>query len=154
MGTQEATSVNSLEMRPCNRHLVGGATGSSLPLSGSCKNVQCDCVCAKIDNGTDPSTSSPSAFPSYSPASTKKTTHLVSLKKSFLTSRGFKSFKDWNSNPNNVYIGRDMSHCVPGACGSKWGNPFKAKKANKKSISKCLERYEDHIRRRPDLFNG
>ena len=48
----------------------------------------------------------------------------------------------------------DMSHYVAGALGSKWGNPFKAKKRNKKSVKKCLERYEDHIRKDPDLFNA
>ena len=47
-----------------------------------------------------------------------------------------------------------MSHCVDGALGSKWGNPFIPKKANKKSLEKCLERYEDYVRRDPDLFNA
>ena len=47
-----------------------------------------------------------------------------------------------------------MSHCVAGALGSEWGNPFKAKKANKNSRKKCLARYEDHVRRNPDLFNA
>ena len=47
-----------------------------------------------------------------------------------------------------------MSHYVAGAVASKWGNPFKAKKANKNSLNKCLRRYEDHIRRNPDLFNA
>ena len=47
-----------------------------------------------------------------------------------------------------------MSHHVAGALGSKWGNPFKAKKTNKKSVNKCLKRYEDHVRKNPDLFNA
>ena len=47
-----------------------------------------------------------------------------------------------------------MSHHVAGALGSKWGNPFKAKKKNKNSLKKCLRRYEDHIRNDPDLFNA
>ena len=66
----------------------------------------------------------------------------------------FKPFSEWNSNPNNVYIGRDMSRYVAGAKGSKWGNPFRAKKANKKSLKKCLEKYEDHVRNSPHLFNA
>ena len=78
----------------------------------------------------------------------------MSLKKSSLASRGYKSFEEWNSDPNHVYIGRDMTHFVKGALGSEWGNPFKAKKANKNSLNHCLERYEDHIRRTPDLFNA
>ena len=47
-----------------------------------------------------------------------------------------------------------MSHHVPGALGSKWGNPFKVKKANKNSRRKCLKRYEDYVRRNPDLFDA
>ena len=47
-----------------------------------------------------------------------------------------------------------MPHHVAGALGFKWGNPFKAKKGNKNSRRKCLERYEDHIRSDPDLFNA
>ena len=78
----------------------------------------------------------------------------MSLKKHSLRRRGYKSFKDWDSDPNHIYIGRNMSHCVPGALGSKWGNPFKLKKANKNSLKQCLKRYEDHIRRNPDLFNA
>ena len=79
----------------------------------------------------------------------------MSLKKSSLTRRGYKSFEDWNADPNHIYIGRDMSHHVAGALGSKWGNPFKPpKKSNKKSLNKCLERYEDYIRKNPDLFNA
>ena len=80
----------------------------------------------------------------------------MSLKKSSLSSLGYKSFEDWISDPDHVYIGRDMSHHIAGALGSKWGNPFKIKKRNKNKNSrkKCLERYEDHIRRNPDLFNA
>ena len=57
----------------------------------------------------------------------KTTPHCVSLKKFSLKRRGYISFEDWNSDPSHVYIGRDMSHHVTGALGSKWGNPFKAK---------------------------
>ena len=78
----------------------------------------------------------------------------MSLKKFSLKRRGYISFEDWNSDPSHVYIGRDMSHHVAGALGSKWGNPFKAKKGNKSSLNKCLKRYEDHIRKNPHLFNA
>ena len=98
--------------------------------------------------------SAPSSFSSCSTAAIKKVPHCVSLKKSSLRSRGYKSFKDWNSDPNHEYIGRNMSRHVAGARGSKWGNPFKPKKGNKKSLKKCLERYEDHVRRNPRLFNA
>ena len=96
----------------------------------------------------------PSSFSSFSTTAIKKTPHCVSLKKSSLARRGYKSFVDWNSDPNHVYIGRNMSHHVAGALGSKWGNPFKAKKKNKNSLKRCLKRYEDHIRKNPNLFNA
>ena len=101
-----------------------------------------------------PRLSNSSSLSSSSDAAIKKTPHCVSLKKSALRRRGYKSFKDWNSDPNHIYIGRNMSHHVAGAKGSKWGNPYKLKKANKNSRRKCLERYENHIRRNPDLFNA
>ena len=44
-----------------------------------------------------------------------------------------------------------MSHYVPGALGSKWGNPFIA---NIYGLDRCLEMYEDHVRRDPELFNA
>ena len=78
----------------------------------------------------------------------------MSLKKPFLTRRGYKSFEDWNSDPDHVYIGPDMSHHVEGAVDLGWGNPYKPKKGNKASLYRCLKRYEDRIRRNPDLFNA
>ena len=98
--------------------------------------------------------STPYSFSSFSATAIQKIPHCVSLKRWSLRSRGYKSFKDWNSDPNHVYIGRNMSRHVAGAVGSKWGNPFKPKKGNKKSLKKCLERYEDHVRRNPQLFNA
>ena len=77
-----------------------------------------------------------SSFSSSPATAIKKTPHCVSLKKSSLTCRGYKSFEDWNSDPNHVYIGRNMSHHVAGALGSKWGNPFKAKKNKFKKVNK------------------
>ena len=56
----------------------------------------------------------------FSPATaTRKMPHCVSLKKASLRRRGYKSFQDWNSDPNHLYIGRNMSHHVAGALGSK-----------------------------------
>ena len=100
------------------------------------------------------STATTSAFSPISSTAMKKIPHCVSLKKHSLKRRGYKSFQDWNSDPNHVYIGRDMTHHVAGALGSKWGNPFKANKTNKNSLKKCLKRFEDHIRRTPDLLNA
>ena len=55
-------------------------------------------------------------------------TTVVNVRKYYLNKMGFKDLEDWLRNPNHVYIGRDMTHYVKGATGSKWGNPFKAKK--------------------------
>ena len=69
-----------------------------------------------------PSTTfTPSSFSSSSAATMKKTPHCLSLKKTALSSRGYKSFEDWNSDPNHVYIGRDMSHLVEGGNGFQVG---------------------------------
>ena len=110
---------------------------------------------SRLNNGKVRVCSTTSSLSSSSSAAgTKKTPRCVSLKKSALTRRGYKSFEDWNSDPNHVYIGRNMTHHVAGAVGSKWGNPYKADKTNKKSLYRCLRRYERHIRKNPDLLNA
>ena len=98
--------------------------------------------------------STPYSFSFFSATAIQKIPHCVGLKRWSLRSCGYKSFKDWNSDPNHVYIGRDMTHYVAGAVGSKWRNPFIPKKASKNALNKCLKRYEDHIRGDPDLFNA
>ena len=98
-------------------------------------------------NGVEIVCSAPSSLSSFSVAAIKKIPHTVSLKKWALARRGYKSFKDWNSDPSHLYIGRNMTHHIAGAVGSKWGNPYIADKTNKNSLKKCLERYEDHIRK-------
>ena len=47
-----------------------------------------------------------------------------------------------------------MSHHIPGALGSKWGNRFTFKKGDEDSLKQCLVRYENQIRKNPDLFNA
>ena len=94
-------------------------------------------------------TSTPFSFSSSSATAIKKLPHCVNVKQRFLTKRGYESFEDWKSDPNHVYNGRDMSHHVPGALGSDWGNPYKvASNASKKSRIRSLKRYEDHIRKK------
>ena len=102
------------------------------------------------------SSSSPLASSFSSPSTTDidKIPHCVSLQGPSLSKRGYNSFEDWNSNPNHIYIGRNMSHRVPGALGSKWGNPFTFRRGDKNSLKQCLEKYENYIRRNPDLFNA
>ena len=109
--------------------------------------------CCSTSENKQISTSTSSSLSSSPAAATRKIPHCVSLKKASLTARGYKSFEDWNSNPNHLYIGRNMSHHVAGALGSKWGNPFKVNKSEKNSRKKCLERYEAHVRNDP-LFNA
>ena len=87
-------------------------------------------------------TTTPSPLPSSSGSVIRKTPRCVRL--------NYNSFEDWISDPNHVYIGRKIGKIS----GSKWGNPFGCDKTNKNSIKLCLERYEDHIRRDPDLFNA
>ena len=83
--------------------------------------------------------------PIPTPASSSiKLPHCVSVKKFALSELGFDTFKDWVDIPGHVYIGRDMSHRVEGAVGSKWGNPFKVN-ANC-DLTKSLHQYEHHVR--------
>jgi hypothetical protein len=55
-----------------------------------------------------------------------KMSKVVNCKKNELNKLGYADFAEWlKSSPDHVYIGRNMSFYVPGAVGSKWGNPFK-----------------------------
>lgn len=81
---------------------------------------------------------------------------VVNVHKADLAARGFRDFADWASRPDHLYIGRNMSFYVPGAIASKWANPFKIKSgtASAPAIAECLNRYENHIREHPDLWNA
>ena len=74
----------------------------------------------------------------------------VSVGKAALSSRGVKSFQDWINQPNHLYIGRDMTHYIQGAVGSKWRNTF----TNIKSLGKSLELYEKRVRNTPELIEA
>ena len=77
-------------------------------------------------------------------------TTLVNLKKKELNKMGYRDFEEWqNASPDHVYIGRNMSLYVKGAFGSKWGNPFK-----KGRVDYILERYAQHVRDDPALYNS
>ena len=97
--------------------------------------------------------SPPLREPSSSSTSTTQKTppHCVSVKKASLVPRGYKSFEEWNADPDHVYIGRNMNHYVPGAVGSKWQNPYKSQKYG---LAKCLEMYEAHVRSSKELFDS
>jgi hypothetical protein len=69
-------------------------------------------------------------------------TTVVNIKKKFLNQRGIKDFEEWASNPNHIYIGRNMSFYIKGAYHSKWANPYTVKSNGRE---KCLELYEKYI---------
>ena len=73
----------------------------------------------------------------------------VNIRKVHLNKRGYKCLLNWSLDPKNIYIGRDMTHYVKGAVGSKWQNPFMV---NEYGIKKCLEMYEEKIRKTPELM--
>ena len=76
---------------------------------------------------------------------------VVNIKKKELNKNGYKDFEDWNANPNHLYIGRNMCAYVPGTIGSKWKNPFSLKQF---TLETALEKYEEHIRNTPELYNN
>lgn len=69
-------------------------------------------------------------------------TTVINIRKKNLNQKGFKDLEHWLMNPNHVYIGRDMTHYVPGAVGSKWGNPFKGDYSGKEER---LRKYKEYI---------
>ena len=75
----------------------------------------------------------------------------VNVKKVALSQKGYKCLLDWSLNPKHIYIGRCMEHYVKGARGSKWQNPFTVKRYG---LEKCLQLYEEKIRRTPELMNA
>jgi hypothetical protein len=77
---------------------------------------------------------------------------VINVKKAELKKLGYSDLLNWlNSSTNHVYIGRDMTHYVPGAVGSKWANPFKVDKYGRED---CLRRYEEHVRATAELMAG
>jgi len=72
---------------------------------------------------------------------------VISVKRPSLLKLGYKNLEDWLKNPNNVYIGRDMTK---GAVGSKWQNPFPVQKYG---LEKCLELFENHLMNNPKLLS-
>ncbi|XP_021369298.1 uncharacterized protein LOC110460616 [Mizuhopecten yessoensis] len=72
---------------------------------------------------------------------------VFNIRKKELNKRGIKDLEEWVKDPNNIYIGRDMTFYVGGAVGSKWGNPFK-----KLERDEAVIRFEEHIRASPSLM--
>ncbi|VDI20489.1 Hypothetical predicted protein [Mytilus galloprovincialis] len=78
-------------------------------------------------------------------------TRVISVKKQSLNRKGYKDLQHWLTDPDNIYIGRNMTRYVPGAVGSKWKNPFPAKKHGR---DKCIDLYRDYIMNDAKLYDG
>ena len=76
---------------------------------------------------------------------------IVNVKKAELNKRGISDFEEWSGRENTLYIGRNMNFYVKGALGSKWANPFSAKKFGREE---CLRLYEERIRQNEDLMGS
>ena len=66
--------------------------------------------------------------------------HVICVRKKQLQANGYTDFNDWNSKPDNVYIGRKV-HYVDGTFTSKWRNPFSSKIGREE----CIKKYEEHL---------
>uniref|UniRef100_K1QBM4 Transformation/transcription domain-associated protein n=1 Tax=Magallana gigas TaxID=29159 RepID=K1QBM4_MAGGI len=73
---------------------------------------------------------------------------VVNIRKFNLNKMGFKDLEDWLRDPNHVYIGRNMTHYVRGATGSKWGNPFNAKKYGREE---CVRMYKEYVKTNQEI---
>lgn len=78
-------------------------------------------------------------------------TTVVDVHQKSLGEEGYQNFEQWVADPINVYIGRNMSYAVKGAKASKWHNPFSVKKYG---LEKCIEMYEEHVRKNKDLMDS
>ncbi|KAK3094654.1 hypothetical protein FSP39_004528 [Pinctada imbricata] len=94
-------------------------------------------------------------------AEIKTMTEVVNVKKKYLNKAGYMDFQHWIRDPNNVYIGRNLSFYSRGyrgskdtkieIVGSKWGNPFRVKKYGREE---CLKMYEEYIRNDSKTYDG
>jgi hypothetical protein len=75
---------------------------------------------------------------------------VISCKVAFLRKQGFDNFQEWAAQPGHVYIGRNMTQYIPGAVGSKWGNPFTH--GSGMTLEERIESYEAMVRASPELM--
>lgn len=74
---------------------------------------------------------------------------VISCKVASLRPQGFHTFMDWAEQPGHVYIGRTMTQYIPGAVGSKWGNPFTQRFG---TLEERIAAYEAMVRGNPELM--
>lgn len=70
------------------------------------------------------------------------TDKVISVGIANLKKLGYKSLEEWLNDPNNVYIGRDMSYRIKGANKSKWANPFSAQTYGRVL---ALQKYREYL---------
>lgn len=75
-------------------------------------------------------------------------TKVINIKKSIITNMGYKDFNDWNSSPNNVYIGNKLPF-IKNIKKSKWANPYPIIFYGRE---KSNEKYEQHILNNKKLY--
>lgn len=73
----------------------------------------------------------------------------VCIKKKELIKRGYLDFEQWNSDPNHLYVGRNMSFYVKGALGSPYQNPYKLSEYTR---DESLKTYKTYVSLRADLM--
>lgn len=78
---------------------------------------------------------------------------VVNVKKKELQKLGYADFHDWNSSPNNIYIGRNMSFYVPGTTKSKWSNPYSVKKYGRELSIEMYKQYITDSKERTDQLD-
>ena len=83
--------------------------------------------------------------------------NVVNVRKHELVKKGYRDFEDWASGKNNVYIGRNMTHYVPGTVGSIWGNPYVVAKDNNYkpntyTLDQSLTMYRQYVESTPELI--
>lgn len=80
--------------------------------------------------------------------------NVVNVRKVELKKNGYNDFDDWITDPNHLYIGRNMSFYVPGAVESKWHNPYIVMKKNEKindngkkkyTLDESLDKYREYV---------
>jgi len=81
---------------------------------------------------------------------------MINVRKHELNKYGYKDLIDWLSNKDHIYIGRDITHYVPGSIGSVWQNPYVVRKSesdkNKYSLDDSLALFKRHIESSPHLI--
>ena len=76
---------------------------------------------------------------------------VISIRAKNLRQLGFKNLLHWLEKSNHIYIGRNMTHYVPGAVGSKWKNPFSVKEFGRGG---CIKKYEKYTLDHNIVYNS